>query len=245
MIEVKNIFKKFNNKKVLDGVSFDVLDGSTFTIIGGSGQGKSVILKHIFGLLKPDNGEIFVDGKNLAKLNKKELFEVQKNFGILFQGAALFDSLTVKENVGFGLKWIHNMPSREIDKIVKEKLKMVDLPVEICDQKPVELSGGMKKRVGLARAIAYNPKYILYDEPTTGLDPLTADVINNLILRLQKELKLTSIVVTHDMKTAYKVSDKIVMIHKGKIIESGAPEEIQNTKNEIVRRFIEGNAEEQ
>ena len=244
MIEVKNIYKKFNHKKVLDGVSFDVPDGSTFTIIGGSGQGKSVILKHIFGLLKPDKGDVFVDGKNLSELNKKELFEVQQQFGIVFQGAALFDSLTVRENVGFGLKWIKNLPAAEIDKLVKEKLKMVDLPIEICDQKPVELSGGMKKRVGLARAIAYNPKYILYDEPTTGLDPLTSDVINNMILRLQKELKLTSIVVTHDMKTAYKVSDKIVMIYKGKIIESGSPEEVQNTKNETVRRFIEGNAEE-
>lgn len=243
MIEVKNIYKTFNHKKVLDGVTFDVEEGTTFTIIGGSGQGKSVVLKHIFGLLTPDKGDVFIDGKNLKKLNKKDLFEVQKQFGILFQGAALFDSLTVSENIGFGLKWIKKLPQQEIDAIVKEKLRMVDLPISICNQKPVELSGGMKKRVGLARAIAYNPKYILYDEPTTGLDPLTSDVINNLILRLQKELKLTSIVVTHDMKTAYKVSNKIVMIHKGKIIESGSPEEIQNTNNEIVRKFIEGNAD--
>lgn len=243
MIEVKNISKKFNQKVVLSGVSFFVPEGNTFTIIGGSGQGKSVIIKHLFGFLKPDEGDVFIDGKNLAYLSKKELFEIQKNFGIVFQGAALFDSLTVQENVGFGLKWIKNLPEKEIEKIVKEKLEMVNLSPNICDQKPAELSGGMKKRVAVARAIAYNPKYILYDEPTTGLDPLTSDVINNLILQLQKELKLTSIVVTHDMKTAYKVSNNIVMLNNGKIVESGTPEDFKNTKNEFVKRFIEGKAD--
>ncbi len=243
MIEVKNIYKSFGKKQVLSGVSFKILNGKTFTIIGGSGQGKSVIIKHIFGLLKPDSGDILVDGNSILNLTKKELFQIQIQFGIVFQGAALFDSLTVRENIGFGLHWIKNLPQKEIDKIVIEKLKMVDLPTDICNQKPSELSGGMRKRVGIARAIAYDPKYILYDEPTTGLDPVTSDVINNLILRLQKDLKITSIVVTHDMKTAYKVSDSLVMIDDGKVVQEGTPDEIKNTTNSKVRHFIEGIAE--
>ena len=243
MIELKNLYKNFGSKKVLDDVSLTIPDGHTFTIIGGSGQGKSVILKHILGLMKPEKGEVFVDGKNIVNISKTELFEVQQQFGVLFQGAALFDSLTVAENIGFGLKWIKKLPQQEIDRLVKEKLKMVDLSIDIFDQKPAELSGGMKKRVGLARAIAYDPKYILYDEPTTGLDPITSDVINNMIIRLQEELSITSIVVTHDMKSAYKISDRIVMIDKGKVVEEGTPTQIQNTKNKVVRRFIEGISE--
>ena len=230
MIEVKNI-------------SFNIPDGSTFTIIGGSGQGKSVIIKHLFGYLMPDTGKVLVDGIDLSKLSKNELFEIQKNFGIVFQGAALFDSLTVEENVGFGLKWIKNMDEVSIKKIVKETLEKVNLSDNILKQKPSELSGGMKKRVAVARAICYNPKYILYDEPTTGLDPLNSDVINNLILHLQKTINITSIVVTHDMKTASKVSNNIVMLNNGEIIERGSPENFMKTDNEIVKRFIRGEAD--
>ncbi|MDR0676025.1 MAG: ATP-binding cassette domain-containing protein [Elusimicrobiota bacterium] len=239
MIEVKHIYKKFNNNIVLDDISFVVPDGDTFTIIGGSGQGKSVIIKHLFGFLQPDKGEVIIDGKNLKQISKYELFEIQTNFGIVFQGGALFDSLSIRDNVGFGLKWIKNLSQEQIDKIVIETLRMVDLSPKICNLKPVELSGGMKKRVAVARAIAYKPKYLLYDEPTTGLDPLTADLINNLILHLQKELKITSIVVTHDMKTAYKISDNIVMLQNGKFIESGSPHDLKNTKNELVKKFID------
>ncbi len=243
MIEVKNISKTFKDKKVLKNISFNIPDGSTFTIIGGSGQGKSVIIKHLFGYLMPDTGKVLVDGIDLSKLSKNELFEIQKNFGIVFQGAALFDSLTVEENVGFGLKWIKNMDEVSIKKIVKETLEKVNLSDNILKQKPSELSGGMKKRVAVARAICYNPKYILYDEPTTGLDPLNSDVINNLILHLQKTINITSIVVTHDMKTASKVSNNIVMLNNGEIIERGSPENFMKTDNEIVKRFIRGEAD--
>ena len=243
MLEVKNISKTFKVKKVLKNISFNIPDGSTFTIIGGSGQGKSVIIKHLFGYLMPDTGKVLVDGIDLSKLSKNELFEIQKNFGIVFQGAALFDSLTVEENVGFGLKWIKNMDEVSIKKIVKETLEKVNLSDNILKQKPSELSGGMKKRVAVARAICYNPKYILYDEPTTGLDPLNSDVINNLILHLQKTINITSIVVTHDMKTASKVSNNIVMLNNGEIIERGSPENFMKTDNEIVKRFIRGEAD--
>lgn len=243
MIEVKNISKTFKEKQVLKNISFNIPDGTTFTIIGGSGQGKSVIIKHLFGYLMPDTGKVLVDGMDLSKLSKEALFEIQKNFGIVFQGAALFDSLTVEENVGFGLKWIKNLDNATIKEIVRETLEKVNLSDKILNQKPSELSGGMKKRVAVARAICYNPKYILYDEPTTGLDPLNSDVINNLILHLQKTLNITSIVVTHDMKTASKVSDNIVMLHHGKIIEKGSPEIFMKTDNEIVKKFIRGEAD--
>ncbi|MCP4482541.1 MAG: ABC transporter ATP-binding protein [bacterium] len=240
MIELKNIYKSFGLKHVLKGVDLFIPEGETFTIIGGSGHGKSVILKHIAGMLMPDMGNVFVDGQNLSCLKNTELFQLQQKFGILFQGAALFDSLTVGENVGFGLKWILKLPPKEIDKIVEEKLEMVDLDKTVANIKPAELSGGMKKRVGLARAIAYDPKYILYDEPTTGLDPITSDVINKLILRLKQELKITAVAITHDMKSAYYISDRIAMLYEGRIIEQGRPSEIKNTRKENVRRFIDG-----
>ena len=242
MIRINNLHKSFVDNRVLRGVNLEIEEGETITIIGGSGCGKSVLLKHIVGLLKPEVGEIEVDGQEITRLGMEELAEVQKKFGMLFQGAALFDSLTVGENISFGLRMLTDLEEREIRKRVSEKLSLVGLE-EIEQLMPAELSGGMKKRVALARAIAMNPKYILYDEPSTGLDPIMADVINNLILDLQEKLKITSIVVTHDMVTAYKVSDRIAMLYQGRIEEIGTPEEIRETKNSVVRQFITGSSE--
>ena len=194
------------------------------------------------GLLKPEIGEIEIDGQEITRLGMEELAEVQKKFGMLFQGAALFDSLTVGENISFGLRMLTDLDEKEIKRRVSEKLPLVGLE-GIEQLMPAELSGGMKKRVALARAIAMNPKYILYDEPSTGIDPIMADVINNLILDLQKKLKITSIVVTHDMVSAYKVSDRIAMLYQGRIEEIGTPEEIKETKNSVVRQFITGSSE--
>jgi phospholipid/cholesterol/gamma-HCH transport system ATP-binding protein len=239
MIKIVDVYKQFRSNRVLRGASLEILDAETITIIGGSGTGKSVLLKNILGLLKPDKGQIYVDGAEITGMKEEELLEVQKKFGYLFQGAALFDSLTVGENVGFGLRNLSKMTESEINGRVRECLAMVGLK-GIENLKPAELSGGMKKRVGLARAIAHKPKYILYDEPTTGLDPIMADVINDLILHLQKQLGVTSIVVTHDMKSAYKVSNRIAMLYEGKIVSVGAPDEIKSTKNEVVHQFVEG-----
>jgi len=194
------------------------------------------------GLLRPEVGEIEIDGQEITRLGMEELAEVQKKFGMLFQGAALFDSLTVGENISFGLRMLTDLDEKEIKRRVSEKLPLVGME-GIEQLMPAELSGGMKKRVALARAIAMNPKYILYDEPSTGLDPIMADVINNLILDLQEKLKITSIVVTHDMVTAYKVSDRIAMLYQGRIEEIGTPEEIKETKNSVVRQFITGSSE--
>ncbi len=242
MIRINNLHKSFVGNRVLRGVNLEIEEGETITIIGGSGCGKSVLLKHIVGLMKPEVGEIEVDGREITRLGMEELAEVQKKFGMLFQGAALFDSLTVGENIAFGLRMLTDLEEREIRKRVSEKLSLVGLE-EIEQLMPAELSGGMKKRVALARAIAMNPKYILYDEPSTGLDPIMADVINNLILDLQEKLKITSIVVTHDMVTAYKVSDRIAMLYEGRIEGIGTPEEIRETKNSVVRQFITGSSE--
>ncbi len=242
MIKIRNLHKSFGDNKVLRGVNLEIEDGETITIIGGSGCGKSVLLKHIVGLLTPEAGEIEVDGQEITRLGMEELAKIQKKFGMLFQGAALFDSLTVGENVAFGLRMLTNLEEREIRKRVSEKLSMVGLE-GIEQMMPAELSGGMKKRVALARAIAMNPKYILYDEPSTGLDPIMADVINNLILDLQEKLKICSIAVTHDMVTAYKISDRIAMLYEGRIEEVGTPQEIKETNNVVVRQFIAGSSE--
>lgn len=242
MIRINNIHKSFLGNRVLRGVNLEIKEGETITIIGGSGCGKSVLLKHIVGLMKPEVGEIEIDGQEITRLGIEELAEVQKKFGMLFQGAALFDSLTVGENISFGLRMLTDLDEKEIKRRVSEKLPLVGME-GIEQLMPAELSGGMKKRVALARAIAMNPKYILYDEPSTGLDPIMADVINNLILNLQEKLNITSIVVTHDMVTAYKVSDRIAMLYQGRIEEIGTPEEIKETKNSVVRQFITGSSE--
>ena len=241
MITIENLHKSFGDSKVLRGVNLKIEKGKTFVIIGRSGCGKSVLLKHIIGILKPDKGRILIDGRDITKLDERELNEVRKKFGMLFQGAALFDSLTVEENVSFGLRRHTNLSREETRRIVNEKLGLVGL-ARSGFLKPAELSGGMKKRVGLARAIAMDPEIVLYDEPTTGVDPIMGDAINELIIELHDKLKITSIAVTHDMASAYKIADEMAMLYDGKIIEVGTPKEIKNTKNPIVRQFITGAA---
>lgn len=241
MIQIQNLHKSFGSKIVLNGVNLTIKDGETLVIIGRSGTGKSVLLKHITGIMEPDQGKILVDGKDLFSLTAKEQAQLQFNIGMLFQGAALFDSLDVLGNVGFSLYEHTKTPESKILEIVREKLSLVGLK-GIEEMMPADLSGGMKKRVGLARAICNDPKIILYDEPTTGLDPINADVINDLILRMQERLKVTSVVVTHDMTSAYKVANRIAMLYNGSIIAVGTPEEIKNTKDPVVRQFITGSA---
>ena len=241
MIEIINLCKSFNDHKVLDNLSLSIMDGETTAIIGRSGVGKSVLLKHIVGLLKPDAGQVIIDGVDITRMGGKELNKFRMKFGMLFQGAALFDSLTIGENVGFALYEHSNMSKRAIGKRIKECLEMVGLS-NIEHLKPAELSGGMKKRVGLARAICVNPKIILYDEPTTGVDPIMGDAVNNLIKELHDKLRITSIAVTHDMVSAYKIADRISMLYQGRIIYTGTPEEIKNTKDPIVHQFITGAA---
>ncbi len=241
MIDIRQVTKFFDKKKVLAKLDLKINKGETFVIIGRSGCGKSVLLKHIIGILKPDSGEIMIDGRNITTMSERDLNTLRLRFGMLFQGAALFDSLTVGENVAFGLIEHQSLGKEQIYTLVKEKLALVGLE-SIEDLMPSELSGGMKKRVGLARAIAMNPELILYDEPTTGVDPIMADAINNLILDLHSKLSVTSIAVTHDMRSAYRIADRIGMLYQGKIIEIGTPDEIKNTKNPVVRQFITGSA---
>jgi len=240
-IEIKNITKVFNGHKVIDNLSLKIEDKKTLVIIGRSGCGKSVLLKHIIGILKPDEGSIFAGGEDITKFDEAKLSAFRMKFGMLFQGAALFDSLTVEENVAFALSRFTAKTKAEITNIVKEKLALVGLK-DVEKMKPSELSGGMKKRVGLARALAMDPRGILYDEPTTGLDPIMSDVINDLMVDLKKKINITGIAVTHDMKSAYKIADKIAMMYEGKIIEEGTPEQIQNTKNPVVKQFITGSS---
>ncbi|MDR1662905.1 MAG: ABC transporter ATP-binding protein [Endomicrobium sp.] len=241
MIKVDNIHKRFGVKTVLNGVSFEVCSGETLVIIGSSGAGKSILLKNIIGLIKPDSGFIDVDGVNITNCSLEELYETRKKIGYVFQESALFDSLNVFENVAFGLKNLTSLSKNEIKQRTKQCFAMVGLE-NVEHLNPSRLSGGMKKRVGLARAIAYQPEYILYDEPTTGLDPIMSDIINNLILNLKKYLHVTSIVVTHDMNSAYKIADRIMMLCGGNIIFNGTSDEVRNTKNKYVKQFIEGSS---
>lgn len=242
MIEIEDLYKSFGSKVVLAGLTLSIEHGETMVVIGGSGTGKSVLLKHVIGLMKPDRGRVIVEGQDIEQLDEAQLTEVRKKFGMLFQGAALFDSLSVWENVGFSLAQHTNLSPRQIREIAREKLALVGLK-DVEDLMPAELSGGMKKRVGLARAIAHDPKIMLYDEPTTGLDPIMADVINELIIRLKEQLKVTSIAITHDMTSAYKIADRIAMLYQGRIQEVGTPAEIRASANPIVRQFITGSAE--
>jgi phospholipid/cholesterol/gamma-HCH transport system ATP-binding protein len=241
MIEIKDVCKSFGTHKVIDGLNLTIKTGESMVIIGRSGCGKSVLLKHMIGLLRPDSGSVFVDGVDMAKAGNRQIDDVRKDFGMLFQGAALFDSLSVFENVGFRLIEHTNMPLDEIKARVTECLRMVGLR-GIEKVKPAALSGGMKKRVGLARAISMSPKFILFDEPTTGVDPVTGDLINNLIRDLHDTLKTTSVTVTHDMKSAYRIADRIAMLYDRKIIAVGTPEEIKNSDNPVVRQFITGDS---
>jgi phospholipid/cholesterol/gamma-HCH transport system ATP-binding protein len=241
MIEIINLSKSFNQHQVLDNLNLTITTGETKVIIGRSGCGKSVLLKHIIGLLKPEAGQVIIDGEDITKMNEKELSRIRLKFGMLFQGAALFDSLNVGENVGFTLREHSDFSETEIHKRVKESLALVGLK-EIEELMPAELSGGMRKRVGLARAICSRPQIVLYDEPTTGVDPIMGDVINDLIIQLHDKLNVTSIAVTHDMTSAYKIADRMAMMYKGKIISAGSPNEIKNTQNPVVRQFISGAA---
>jgi len=241
MIKINSLHKSFGAKPVLQGVDLTIQTGQTMVIIGRSGCGKSVLLKHIVGLLTPDKGEVEVDGEKITGMALQHLYNIRKKFGMLFQGAALFDSLTVGENVGIALKENYNMPASEIQKIVAEKLALVELP-GIENLKPSELSGGMRKRVGLARALATNPSYIFYDEPTTGLDPIMSDSIDELINSLSNTLNVTSIVVTHDMQSVLKVAHQVAMMHNGKIYFEGSPSDLQNSKDPIIRNFVDRNA---
>jgi len=239
MIEVRDLKKSFGSNRILDGVSFRIEKGESVVIIGRSGGGKSILLKHLIGLLKPDSGRVLVDREDIVPMTERQLLRVRGKFGMLFQGAALFDSLTVAENVGFAFRRDTKTPADEIRHRVVAALEMVDLP-GIEDKKPSELSGGMKKRVGLARAIVYRPQIVLYDEPTTGLDPVVSDSIDRLILRVRDQLKVTSVVVTHDMRSARRVGQRILMLHEKKIYATGTPDEIFNSGDPFVRRFIEG-----
>ncbi len=242
IIRIRDIHKQFGMLDVLTGVDLDITSCESLVILGRSGCGKSVLLKHITGLISPDQGSIMFEGEDITKFNRQKLFEMRKHFGMLFQGAALFDSMTVGENVGLPLAKHGHKSDEEIREVVLEKLKLIGL-TDVIESYPSQLSGGMKKRVGLARAIVMDPQVVLYDEPTTGLDPIMADVINSLIRDLQHELKITSVVVTHDINSAYRVADRMTMLHEGKIIYSGTPEETKETDNAIVRQFIEGRAE--
>ena len=242
MIEISDLRKSFGENQVLKGVNLRVNRGETVVVMGRSGCGKSVLLKHIIGLMKPDSGRIVVDGIEVTALKGEDLIEFRKRFGMLFQGSALFDSLSVWENVGLGLLEHTDLSEQEVRRIAREKLELVGL-TQVEDLRPSELSGGMKKRVGLARAIAMDPPVILYDEPTTGLDPIMADVINQLIRHLQAKLKVTSIAVTHDMNSAMKIGDRLAMLYGGRIVFEGTPEEVKATDNEVVRQFVEGRAE--
>jgi len=241
-IELRDVYKAFGPKKVLQGFSLKVHEGETLSIIGGSGAGKSVTLKHILGLIAPDQGEVWVDGEDVNALERKDLYELRRKVGYVFQFAALFDSMTIGDNVAMGLRRIRGMGAREIRERVSDSLHRVDLP-NVEHLYPSELSGGMQKRAGLARAIATEPKYLLYDEPTTGLDPSTVTVIDRLIMRMADELGVTGVIITHDMESAYKVSDRIAMLHKGRVRTIGTPEEIRSSQDPLVKGFIEGRPE--
>ena len=242
MIKILDLHKSFGKQKVLDGVNLEIEEGKTTVVIGKSGGGKSVLLKHIIGLLKPDSGHIFIDGVDIPRLNERKLDEIRKKFGMLFQDAALFDSMTVGENVAFPLREHTKKKDAEIKQIVADRLMAVGL-AGIEDKMPSELSGGMRKRVGLARAIAMHPQILLFDEPTTGLDPVMTEAINSLIIDTQKNFNLTSIVISHDVKSIFKIGHRIAMLYEGKIVEYGTSEEIKKSRNPVLVQFLSGSTE--
>lgn len=242
VIRIQGLVKAFEGREVLRGLDLDIYAGETLVVIGRSGCGKSVLLKHITGLIKPDDGKIMYGGEDMTLFSREKLFEMRMHFGMLFQGSALFDSMTVGENVSLPLRRHTDLDGDTIERLVLGKLDLVGL-ADVSDKYPAELSGGMKKRVALARAVVMNPDIILYDEPTTGLDPVMAGVINELILSLQRGLEITSVVVTHDIKSAYQVGDRIAMMYEGKIVFTGTPEEVEATENPVVRNFVEGRLE--
>ena len=239
MIEVRDLKRGFGSHLILDGVSFRIEKGESVVIIGRSGGGKSVLLKHLIGLLKPESGQVLIADENIVPMNERELLRVRKRFGMLFQGAALFDSMSVEENVAFPLRKDKTLSEKDVEQRVADVLEMVDLP-GTQEKKPSELSGGMRKRVGLARAIIYHPEIVLYDEPTTGLDPVVSDSIDKLIMRVRDRLAVTTVVVTHDMRSTRRVGQRIMMLHNKRIYATGTPDEIFSSEDPIVRRFIEG-----
>jgi phospholipid/cholesterol/gamma-HCH transport system ATP-binding protein len=242
MIKLVDIHKSFGTQKVLDGVNLEIEDDKTTMIIGRSGGGKSVLLKHIIGLIKPDEGHIIIDGVDIAKLDDQELNEVRKKFGMLFQEAALFDSMTVGENVAFPLREHTRMTDAEIAQTVESRLKSVGL-TGVTDKMPSELSGGMRKRVGLARAVALQPRIVLFDEPTTGLDPVMTEAINQLIIDAQRNFNLTCVVISHDIESIFKVGHRVAMLYEGKIIEYGTPEDVRASRDPVTRQFLAGSIE--
>jgi phospholipid/cholesterol/gamma-HCH transport system ATP-binding protein len=241
-IEIKDLHKAFGQNQVLRGFSLDVQEGETLVILGQSGSGKSVTIKHIVGLLVPDAGEVWVDGEEVGALSREELFRLRRKVGYVFQFAALFDSMTIFENVAMGLRRMGGLERGEIEERVRDALSRVDME-ELSDRFPAEISGGQRKRAGIARAIATRPKYLLYDEPTTGLDPITKAVIDRLIIRMSEDLDVTGIVITHDMESAYRVGDRTAMLYEGKTRFLGTMDELRNTDDPVVRSFIEGRPE--
>ena len=239
MIEARQLKKSFGPQRVLDGVDLRVEKGESVVIIGRSGGGKSILLKHLIGLLRPDEGDVIIDGESIAEMNERQLLKVRRKFGMLFQGAALFDSLTVAENVAFVFQREGKLTEPEISKKVDQALDMVDLG-GTQDKKPAELSGGMRKRVGLARAIVYEPEIVLFDEPTTGLDPIVADSIDQLIVRVREQLDVTTVAVTHDMRSARRIGQRILMLYHGRIHFAGTPDEVFQSKDPLVYRFVNG-----
>jgi phospholipid/cholesterol/gamma-HCH transport system ATP-binding protein len=242
MIKLVDLHKSFGRQKVLDGLDLDIEEGKTTVIIGRSGGGKSVLLKHIIGLLRPEKGQILIDGTDITKLNDRALNEIRKKFGMLFQEAALFDSMTVGENVAFPLREHTTMKEKEIRETVADRLRSVGL-TGVEEKMPSELSGGMRKRVGLARAIAMHPQIVLFDEPTTGLDPVMTEAINRLIIDTQKNLNLTCIVISHDIRSIFDIGHRIAMLYEGKIIENGTPEELKTSRNPVIVQFLAGSIE--
>jgi phospholipid/cholesterol/gamma-HCH transport system ATP-binding protein len=238
-IELRDVRKSFGQRVILDGVSLTVEEGDTLAVIGASGAGKSVLLKSIVRLLEPDSGLVWVDGEDVGHLSREALFALRRRIGYVFQFAALFDSMTVFDNVAMGLRRMGTMSEAEIQQRVHESLARVEIE-GFDDRLPAQISGGQRKRVGLARAIATRPRYLLYDEPTTGLDPVTTTVIDELIQKMARELGVTSVVVTHDMKSAYRIATRVAMLHDGRIRFSGTPDEIQRVEDPVVKGFIEG-----
>ncbi|HTB82177.1 MAG TPA: ABC transporter ATP-binding protein [Candidatus Sulfotelmatobacter sp.] len=244
MIQTRALKKSFGPQTILDGVDLCIESGESAVIIGRSGGGKSVLLKHLIGLLQPDSGEVLIDGENISRMTERQLLHVREKFGMVFQGAALFDSMTVAENVAFALERKGKLTAGEIEKRVAKALEVVDLP-NTQNKNPAELSGGMRKRVGFARAIIYEPQIILYDEPTTGLDPIVSDSIDKLIIRVRDHFKVTSVVVTHDMRSAQRVGNHVMLLHDKKIYAHGTPEEFFSSQDPIIRQFVDGVADPQ
>ena len=239
MIEIAGLQKSFGATQVLTGINLAVPAGHTCVILGGSGSGKTVMMKHMIGLLKPDAGRVVIDGEDLVPMGAEELERVRRKFGMVFQAAALFDSLNIYENVAFPLREHTKLPEEEIRKRVRAKLDLMGLPRSVENKVPADLSGGMRKRVGLARAIVMDPKIVLYDEPTTGLDPISTDYVDEMILAAQRELGITSVVISHDISSAFNIADQIAFLSKGVILEEGPPERVRESRNPTVQHFLQ------